>query len=148
MATGNFRVVLDTNEVVGAGTGWMDHGTPMPDPNTCRRVLIRVAESHKGLYCGKIVGEYIEKLLDLNHPPHRALRLITYLIGAFEMVLLRTSSAPSPPSDPDDEVFILCALDGKADYLVSEDGSLLALKPSYKIPIIGKSADLALALGA
>src|ERR1043166_6449807 len=56
MATGNFRVVLDTNEVVGAGTGWMDHGTPMPDPNTCRRVLIRVAESHKGLYCGKIVG--------------------------------------------------------------------------------------------
>ena len=55
-----YRVVLDTNEVVGAGTGWLDHGVPSPDKNACRRILIRVAEAHTGLYCGKVVGEYLE----------------------------------------------------------------------------------------
>ena len=143
-----FRVVLDTNQVVGAGTGWMDHGRPAPDMNTCRRVLIRVAETHKGLYCGKIMGEYIEKLLDLSHPPQRALKLITYLMGAFDRVAVITTAAPYKPTDPDDEIFLLCAIDGQAHYLVSEDGALLALKPSYTSPIIGKSADLAPALGA
>ena len=33
-----YRVVLDTNEVVAAGTGWLDHGLPSPDTNIHRRV--------------------------------------------------------------------------------------------------------------
>ena len=68
MTAANYRVVLDTNQVVGAGTGWLDHGVPVPDKNVYRRVLIRVAETHTGLYCGKVVGEYLEKLVDLRHP--------------------------------------------------------------------------------
>ena len=90
------------------------------------------------------MGEYIEKLLDLNHPPPRALKLITYLMGAFDRVAVITTTAPFKPTDPDDEIFLLCAIDGQAHYLVSEDGALLALKPNYASPIIGKSADLAL----
>ena len=143
-----FRVVLDTNEIVGAGTGWLDHGVPAPDPNTARRVLIRVAESHKGLYCGKVVGEYLEKLLDLGHPHARALKLITYIMGAFSQVTLTTKSAPVKPSDPDDEVFLLCAIDGEADFLVSEDHSLTSLGASYSKPVIGKCCDLAVSFGA
>lgn len=144
----NYRVVLDTNQVVGAGSRWIDHERPAPDPNTCRRILIRVAESHTGLYCGKIIGEYLEKLVDLNHPPERAQKLIAYLIGAFERVAIVTTDAPAKPSDPDDEVFLLCALDGQAHYLVSEDGALLDLQPNYIRPVIGKSVDLAPVLGA
>ena len=42
---------------------------------------------------------------------------------------------PVPPSDPDDEVFLICAIDGHADYLVSEDRDLLSLKDSYQRPV-------------
>jgi predicted nucleic acid-binding protein len=148
MQSQTFRVVLDTNEVVGAGTGWMDHGRPVPDNNPHRRVLIRVAESHTGLYSGKIVGEYLEKLVDLGHPRERALKMMTYLMGAFSQVTISTKSAPVPPSDPDDEVFLLCAIDGNADYLVSEDKALTDLKTSYPKPVIGKSEELAVIFGA
>jgi predicted nucleic acid-binding protein len=139
---------LDTNQIVGAGTGWQDHGVPSPDKNACRRILIRVAESHTGLYSGKIVGEYLEKLVDLGHPRERALKLIEYIMGSFSRVEITTGSAPVKPSDPDDEVFLLCAIDGNADYLVSEDHSLTSLRVSYAKPVIGKSEELAEALGA
>ena len=144
----NYRVVLDTNEVVGAGTGWLDHGVPVPDNNSHRRVLIRVAESHTGLYSGKIVGEYLEKLVDLGHPKERAVKMITYLMGAFSQVKVVSKSAPVPPADPDDEVVLLCAIDGNADYLVSEDKHLTDIKGSYTKPVIGRSDELAGALGA
>jgi predicted nucleic acid-binding protein len=141
-------VVLDTNQIIGAGTRWLDHGIPVPDTNACRRILIRVAESHTGLYCGKVVGEYLEKLVDLRHPQERALKLITYLMGAFTQVTITTQCAPVQPSDLDDEVFLLCAIDGNADYLISEDHSLTNLKGNYVKPVIGKSEELARALGA
>ena len=148
MQSQSYRVVLDTNEVVGAGTGWLDHGIPASDTNTHRRILIRVAESHTGLYSGKIVGEYLEKIVDLGHPRERALKLMTYIMGAFSQVTITTTSAPVPPADPDDEIFLLCAIDGDADYLVSEDKHLTAIKGSYTKPVIGKSGELAEALGA
>ncbi|MCW0218909.1 MAG: PIN domain-containing protein [Prosthecobacter sp.] len=148
METPNYRVVLDTNQVVGAGTRWIDHGIPTPDNNLCRRVLIRVAESHTGLYCGKIVGEYLEKLVDLGHPKERTLKLITYLMGAFSQVTIVSTSAPVVPADPDDEVFLLCAIDGNADYIVSEDTHLTDLKGCYTKPVIGRSQELASVLGA
>jgi predicted nucleic acid-binding protein len=109
---------------------------------------MRVAESHTGLYCGKVVGEYIEKLVDRRHPPERTLKLMTYIMGAFSQVIITTASAPVKPSDPDDEVFLLCAIDGNADYLVSEDRSLTDLKTRYNKPLIGKSEDLVEVLGA
>lgn len=108
-----FRFILDTNQIVGAGTGWLDDGRPAPDPNLCRRIVIAVAEHHTGLYCGKIMGEYIEKLLDRKHPPARVQKMMTYLMGAFSQVHITTKSAPHPPSDGDDEIFVICALDGR-----------------------------------
>jgi predicted nucleic acid-binding protein len=53
--------------------------------------------------------------------------MITYLMGAFTRVQIVTSAAPVKPTDPDDEIFILCALDGGAHYLISDDNALLAL---------------------
>ena len=144
----HFRVVLDTNQVIGAGSGWLDNGVPSPDKNLCRRILIRVAESHTGLYCGQVVGEYLEKLVDLGHRRERALKLITYIMGAFSQVTITTTSVPFPPSDPDDEIFLICAIDGDADYLVSEDHALTNLKSSYPKPVIGRGDELAAPLGA
>ena len=141
-----YRVVLDTNQVVAAGTGWLEHGVPAPDPNLSRRILVKVAEAHTGLYCGKIIGEYLEKLVDLGHPKERTLKMITYIMGAFNHVEISSKAAPVPPTDPDDEIFLLCAIDGEADYLVSEDRALTDLRLRYTKPIIGKCADLVVAL--
>lgn len=52
-----------------------------------------------------------------------------------------------PPYGPDDAAFLLCAIDGDADSLVSEDHSLTNLKASYIKPLIGKSKDLCGKLG-
>jgi uncharacterized protein len=138
-----FRVVLDTNQIISAGTKWLIGGAPNPDMNVCRRILICVAYSHTGLYCGKIIGEYLEKLIDRGHPPERALKMITFIMGAFVRVEITMTNAPIPPSDPDDEIFVLCALDGDADFLVSEDKALLDLASSYSRPRIGKGVTLA-----
>lgn len=142
------RVVLDTNQIVGAGTRWFDHGRPSPDWNVQRRILIRVAEFHAGLYCGKIIGEYLEKLVDLAPPPARTLKMITYIMGAFNSVTITSKAAPHPPTDPDDEIFLLCAMDGFANYLVSDDHALVNLKSKYSDFVIGRSADLSQPLGA
>ena len=95
-----------------------------------------------GLYCRPIIREYIEKLLERGSPTERVLELIAYLIGSFEEVTVVSSAAPVRPSDPDDEIFLICAIDGSADYLVSEDRHLLDLRDSYQRPVIGSCADL------
>lgn len=136
------RVVLDTTEIVAAGSRWLRHAVPSPDPNQSRRLLLCVATRHAGLYCGPMIREYIEKLLERGSPSERVLELIVYLIGAFEEVTVVSSTAAVRPSDPDDEIFLICAIDGTADYLVSEDRHLLDLKDSYQRPVIGSCADL------
>lgn len=148
MQNQSYRVVLDTNQVVGAGSRWLDQGLPSPNNNPHLRVLIRVAESHTGLYSSKMVGEYFEKILDRGHPSERALKLMTFIMGAFSQVKITTKSAPVPPTDLDDEIFLLCAIDGNADYLVSEDHALTGLKASYTKPVIGNCDELAVKFGA
>lgn len=58
------------------------------------------------------------------------------IVATFEEVNAISTGAPIPPSDPDDEEFLLCALDGAADYLVSEDRHLRELKNAYAQPVI------------
>ena len=134
--------MLDTTEIVAAGSRWLLHAVPTPDPNQSRRLLLCVATRHVGLYCRPIIREYIEKLLERGSPSDRVLEMVVYLIGAFEEVTVFSSVAPIRPPDPDDEIFLICAIDGSADYLVSEDRHLLDLKDSYQRPVIGSCADL------
>lgn len=142
MSYNSRRVVLDTNQVVGAGSRWLHHVVPARDHNHRRRLLICVATRHVGLYCGPIIREYIEKLLERGSPTERVLQLIAYLIGSFESVSIVSSAAPVAPSDPEDEIFLICAIDGDADFLVSEDHHLLDLKGDYPRPVIGTCTEL------
>jgi putative PIN family toxin of toxin-antitoxin system len=41
-----------------------------------------------------------------------------------------------PPDDPQDEIFLACALDGKADLIISGDKHLLNLQEYQNIPIL------------
>ena len=131
-----FRVVFDTNEIIAAGSRWLDTGVRASSPNAHLRLLIIVATKHCGLYCNEILEEYARVMLERGHPPGRIQRLLTYIQGAFAPVQIVSSAVPVPPVDPDDEIFLLCALDGDADYLVSEDAHLLALHSHYQRPLI------------
>jgi len=125
------RYVLDTNQIIAAGTGWLKYGAPVPDNVCSRRLLIHVARNETGLHCPAIMQEYVEKLVTLNHPAERIGEMVKYLLGAFEQVHVVTQNAPHPPSDPDDEIFLLCAMDGNADYLISDDAALLDVSAHY-----------------
>ena len=89
-----------------------------------------------------MIAEYIEKLLERRNPRARVRDLIAYIMGSFEAVDITSSAAPAPPSDRDDEIFLICAIDGDADYLVSEDRHLLCLRKSYEHPVIGRCSEL------
>ena len=145
MRADGVRIVLDSNQIVGAGSRWLDER--VANANDHRRLLVCVAEEHSGLYCDEIIDEYLEKLLERRHPPERARKLITYIMGSFTRIAIVSESAPVPPLDPDDEVFLICALDGDADWLVSEDTDLLDLKASYPRPVIGRCAEIIDSLG-
>ena len=88
-----------------------------------------------------MLEEYIEKLICKGHSRDRVRKLLTYIAGAFAKIDTTTTAAPFPPADPDDEIFVLCALDGNADYLVSEDRALLDLDSFYQSFAIRKCAD-------
>lgn len=47
-----------------------------------------------------------------------------------------TRSVITKCRDPDDNKFLVCAVDGKSDYLVSNDKDLLILESIFDIPII------------
>ena len=141
------RVVLDTNQIVGAGTRWLVGDVPNANWNPNRRMLEHVAAKHIGLYCLEILKEYVEKLTTQGHSLDRIDLLLALLRGAFDEVGLTTTAPPVAPPDPDDTVFILCCLDGKADYLVSEDKDLLGLDAAYPSFAIGRCAELMGALG-
>ena len=146
MSALRLRFVLDTNQIVGAGSRWLDD-VGVIGANAHRRLLVRIVKEHVGLYCEEIIDEYLEKLVERGSPTDRARRMIAYIRGAFEYVEIISIQAPVRPKDPDDEVFILCALDGEADYLVSEDSDLLDLRLEYQRPIIVRCADALSALG-
>lgn len=148
MPTQQYRVVLDTNQILAAGSRWLDGSREIGTANISRRILISVACTHTGLYSDKIVGEYTEKLVKKRHNTDRIVKFIALILGAFTTVDVVTKVAPVRPSDLDDEVFLLCAIDGNADYLVSDDRDLLDLAAAYARPIIGKSNALVGVLGA
>lgn len=141
------RVVLDTNQIVGAGTRWLLGDVPNANWNHHRRMLMHVSAAHVGLFCAEIIEEYVEKLTNKGHPRDRIEKLLALLDGAFDEVGLTTTVTPVAPPDPDDAVFLLCCLDGKADYLVSEDKGLLGLDTAYPSFAIRRCAELMDALG-
>lgn len=132
-----YRVVLDTNQIVAAGSRWVMLDPPTPDErNRAQQVIHLVATSHTGLISSHIAGEYLRKLMDQGHPTERTTRFLGYLLGAFERVEVTRDSCSPSPTDPDDVIFLLCSLDGNADLLVSEDNHLLVLRMHYVKPEI------------
>lgn len=124
------QVVLDTNVVIGAGSRWLA-SEPAQPATTIQRLVHSVATRHVGLYCDEILEEYVEILLRRNHPQERITRYVALIKELFTNVTITSTTCPTAPSDPDDKVFLLCALDGNADLLVSDDRHLLTIRQAY-----------------
>lgn len=137
MSSARLRCVLDTNQIVGAGSRWIAHGIPA-QPTCHLRVLLLLIVRHQGLYSQAMLREYRKKLEERGSGPERAEFLVAIVAAAFERVVVVSERAPTPPRDPDDEKFLLCALDGDADYLISEDKDLLSLRDEYARPTIAR----------
>ena len=61
--------------------------------------------------------------------------LTSFALAAF-WVEDRTSANPIVLLDPSDDIYLLAAAEGRADYLVSGDNHLLAIKRYQDIPIV------------
>lgn len=146
-APDRYRIVLDTNVIIGAGAKWVLKDPPAPLPGHLESLIVHcVTTSHTGLLCDDILNEYAEKLEFMDHPAERIERYLGYLILTCEHVEIVQFYCEPRPQDLDDVIFILCAINGKAHFLVSEDDDLLNLKDNYDPPKIRTREEMRLPL--
>jgi len=126
------RVVIDTNLWV---SGLLWRGQPGK--------LLRLAEAGRIEVCmtPSMLAELAEVLTYERFQPRLAqLRLTSVELVAFAMglvtVLETSSGTPIVRADPDDDVFLHCAVVAGATYVVSGDHHLLELVNYAGIPIV------------
>lgn len=133
------RVVLDTN--VWISSLITPAGTPATVLNNLRdHVLIAseemLEEIQRVLRYDRIAKRY-------NLTPEK---VGAYLASIREKVELVSADLPDSPiveSDPSDDKFLVCAVKGKADCIVSGDRHLLSLAKYRGIPIVSPATILA-----
>jgi putative PIN family toxin of toxin-antitoxin system len=128
--------VLDTN-VVASATYW--RGNPARCLEEWVSGTYALAVSHP------ILSEYEEVIarLAVRYPAKQPTDWLSAIQRAAH--LYYPDPLPAHTADPDDEMFIECAVAASADYLVTGDkGHLLLLKEASGIPIVSASEFLRL----
>src|SRR6185436_20089396 len=131
-------VVLDTN-IVASATFW--RGKPAHCLEAWTLGRFDLAMSHP------ILTEYEEVVarLSARYPEKRPTDWLSAIRQAGHLYV--PAALPAATADPDDEMFIECALAARADYLVTGDkGHLLHMKQAAGTPIVAAS-DLLRQLG-
>jgi putative PIN family toxin of toxin-antitoxin system len=124
-------VVLDTN-IVASATYW--RGKPAHCLEAWALGKYDLAISHP------ILTEYEEVIarLTARYPAKHRTDWLSAIKQAGHLFL--PLPRPASTADPDDEMFIECAAQARADYLVTGDkGHLLVLKEAAGIPIVAVS---------
>jgi putative PIN family toxin of toxin-antitoxin system len=122
------RVVLDANVLV-SGAFWS--GPPF------RVLSLWAADQVQVLASEPILQEYAAALRDLGLDRgelHLSHAWIAFIFQHASLIDVRT--AVDACRDPDDDKYLACAVDGGADFIVSGDGDLLAMKAFRGIPIV------------
>ena len=121
------RVVLDTNVLVSALIG---HGKP-------RRLLAKLLEGHEIVSSKQMLAE-LEDVLSRGRFGFTRRQINKFLsIMARGSTLAMAMECPEIISeDPDDDVVLATALEGRAGYVVSGDRHLLKLKEYKGIMIV------------
>ena len=124
-------VVLDTN-VVASATYW--RGKPAHCLEARAQGKFDLAPSHPILTeCEEVIAR-----LALRYPLKQPTDWLSSIKQTGHLYL--PAPRPAATADPDDEMFIECAVAARADYLVTGDKShLLKLKRAAGIPIVAAS---------
>jgi putative PIN family toxin of toxin-antitoxin system len=127
MANPKYRVVLDTNVIISG----LWSGPPRKIIDSWQEGKIQVIISPE------ILTEYLEVLERFNLPSETQEDFLLLFIEFARTVFVKPShTALVIKEDPADNKFLSCALEGKADYIVSGDRHLLQLSHHKTIPII------------
>ncbi len=121
----HLRAVLDTNVILAA-----HRTTQAASPNA--EILARwQCREFEFLYSIDTLAEYAEKLLEHGIPTIEIEEFIRLLARHGEAVTIVFFHFRHYPVDPDDIMFLLCAINGRATHLVSYDDHLLSLRHYY-----------------
>lgn len=123
--TKRLRAVLDTNVFVSAS---LSKNANSPT----RELLERWKKKEFTLVtCDQIAKELIEKLKERGVPPEDIVEQVSALAASAEWVGVPEEKIEALLSDPDDNVVVACAVEGKANYLVTYDPHFDFLQGEY-----------------
>ena len=124
--TKSFRTVLDTNVFVSAAL------SKNPSSPT-REILDRWKQNEFILLiCTPLAEEIVEKLLDHSIDEKLVGALVERLAQLAEWVEVPPEKIKNLLSDPDDNVIVACAVEGRANYLVTYDPHFDLLNGEYR----------------
>ncbi len=119
--------VFDTN-ILFSATAW--RGNPF---HCVERA--RVGEI-QAVTCPELMEELAEKLeLKLGFSPEQSVETLADYLGFLRMVSI-PKLLDAVPRDPDDNMVLECAIEGKAHYIVTGDKDLLVLKIFRDVQIV------------
>jgi putative PIN family toxin of toxin-antitoxin system len=124
--TEKISAVLDTNVFVSAALSKNANSPTREALDRWRRgefVLI---------ICTPLVEEIIEKLTARSVDPEKIVELVETLTNWAEWVEVPAEKIEALLSDPDDNVVVACAVEGKANYLVTYDPHFDSLQGNYR----------------
>ena len=119
------KAVADTNVLVAAFLS--------PNPASPNKEVLAAwkAGSWIWLHSEDTLAEYVEKLQHFGIDDDLILLFVKDLLLSGKEVNISFFHLPSYPEDVDDIAFLLCALNGNADFLLTYDEHLLCLTPDY-----------------
>ena len=122
---GSLRAVLDTNVLLAA------HLSSHPASPTAEILDRWQRREFVFLHSLDTLAECAEKLLTHGIPAADVAAFIRLVARHGELVPVVFFHFRHYPVDPEDVMFLLCAINGHATHLVSYDGHLLELRPYY-----------------
>ncbi|MBI4143817.1 putative toxin-antitoxin system toxin component, PIN family [Candidatus Woesearchaeota archaeon] len=126
------RIVLDTNVLV-SGTYWSG--------SSFRILKMAMNEEFSLIISEKILDEY-KKILYSDELMAKTDEIQKARLSSTEVLLVNSERVNPEYSfgivtdDPDDDKFVYCAVEGKCDFLVSQDEHILKLKEYQRIRIV------------
>ena len=127
------RVVIDTNVVVSA----LWKGSPW-------EIMLLLQEgTFHAVVCGDMLNEYKDVLKRFKLPESDIEQFLSVFYDSTKsMTVYPQKSCNVITEDPSDNIFLDCAVCGKADYVISGDKHLLKLKKYHNISIINPAGFL------
>ena len=123
------KVVLDTNVLISA---LIKAGKP-------RNLLNKLINDEQIIFSSAILEEFLEVVEDpkvARYTSQQDVTIFLNILGKAAKMVQTKSQFKAVKEDPDDDAIVRAAFDGKADYIVSGDKHLLALKEFKGIKIL------------